>query len=117
MHWWSQAEEGWRFASASVDLRVGGRYRLGMSAPDGRNHVAVGVYREIERPTRLIFTWDWEDLTSHVGETLVTVEFERVDADQTKVVVTHEAFADAARVRRHEQGWTELLELLARHVS
>jgi uncharacterized protein YndB with AHSA1/START domain len=49
-HWWSQAGDGWAFASASIDLRVGGRYRLAMLAPDGQTHVAVGVYREVERP-------------------------------------------------------------------
>lgn len=117
MHWWSQAGDGWAFASASIDLRVGGRYRLAMSAPDGQAHVAVGVYREVQRPARLVFTWDWENPTTRVGETLVTVEFRRVDGNQTEVVVTHEAFADAARVRRHEQGWTELMELLAHAVS
>ena len=58
MHWWRQEGEGWAFAGASVDLRVGGRYRLSMTAPDGKTHVAVGVYREIERPLRLLFTWD-----------------------------------------------------------
>src|SRR5438309_2260641 len=56
MHWWRQEGEGWAFAGASVDLRVGGRYRLSMTAPDGKTHVAVGVYREIERPLRLLFT-------------------------------------------------------------
>lgn len=117
LHWWSQAADGWAFASASIDLRVGGRYRLGMSAPDGKMHVAVGVYREVQRPTRLVFTWDWEDPTNRVGDTLVTVEFKGVDGNQTEVVVTHEAFADATRVRRHEQGWTELLELLAHAVN
>jgi acid stress-induced BolA-like protein IbaG/YrbA len=65
----------------------------------------------------LVFTWDWEDPTTRVGDTQVTVEFKGGDGIQTEVVVTHEAFADAARVRRHEQGWTELLELLAHTVS
>ena len=60
MHWWRQEGEGWAFAGASVDLRVGGRYRLGMTAPDGKTHVAIGAYLEVERPVRLVFTWDWE---------------------------------------------------------
>lgn len=114
MHWWRQEGDGWAFAEASVDLRVGGRYRLGMTGPDGKTHVAVGVYREVQRPVRLVFTWEWEDPASRVGDTLVTVEFKNAGGNQTEVVVTHERFADAPRRGRHEQGWTGLLRLLDR---
>jgi uncharacterized protein YndB with AHSA1/START domain len=117
MHWWRQEADGWEFASAAIDLRVGGRYRLAMTAPDGKVHAAVGVYRQIERPLRLVFTWDWEEPTRSVGDTLVTVEFRENGTNVTEVVVTHERFADPARVGRHEQGWTELLRLLERGVA
>lgn len=112
--WWRMDEPGWAFSDATIDLRVGGRYRLGMTSPDGKTHVAVGVYREVQRPTRLAFTWDWEDAESRVGETLVTVEFKKVSGDTTEVVLTHERFADAARAESHKRGWTQLLTLLDR---
>jgi uncharacterized protein YndB with AHSA1/START domain len=114
-NWWRQEGEGWAFAGASIDLRVGGRYRLGMTGPDGRKHVASGVYREVRPPERLVFTWNWEDPTKPVGETLVTVEFRDLGGERTEVVLTHERFADPARMGRHEQGWTELMRLLERH--
>jgi uncharacterized protein YndB with AHSA1/START domain len=112
--WWRMDEPGWAFAGASIDLRAGGAYRLGMTGPDGKPHVAVGVYREVRRPTRLAFTWDWDEPESRLGETLVTVEFRRVGADTTEVVLTHERFADAARADGHKRGWTQLLTLLGR---
>ena len=114
--WWSQRGEGWSFAGADVDARVGGRYRLGMNAPDGRTHVASGVYQAIDPPRRLVFTWDWEDPSTRVGETLVTVEFHPTEG-ATKVVVTHERFADPARIGRHRQGWDDLLELLEHSIT
>lgn len=117
MLWWRQEAEGWAFASAMIDLRVGGRYRLAMTAPDGKVHAAVGVYCEIERPVRLVFTWDWEEPMKGVADTLVTVDFRQMGTNATDVVVTHERFMDSARMRRHEQGWTELLGLLERAVS
>jgi|GEM_PF-2409005 len=43
-----------------------------MTGPDGRSHVAVGIYGEIVPPSRLAFTWDWEDSATRVGDTLVT---------------------------------------------
>jgi uncharacterized protein YndB with AHSA1/START domain len=50
-----------------IDLRIGGSYRLGMTGPDVRIHVAVGVYREVQRPMRRVFTWEWEDPTNRGG--------------------------------------------------
>src|SRR5439155_10548201 len=90
MHWWRQEGDGWAFAGASIDLRVGGRYRLGMTGPDGKTHVAVGVYREVRHPVRLVFTWDWEDPANRVGDTLVSVEFKDVGGNRTEVVLIHE---------------------------
>lgn len=115
VHWWRQEGDGWSFAGASLDLRVGGRYRLSMRAPDGKTHTAHGVYREIERSERLVFTWDWEGQS--VGDTLVTVTFRHVDPEHTEVVLIHERFADPARMGRHLQGWTELLKLLEQHLD
>ena len=112
MHWWRMEGEGWSFASASIDLRVGGHYRLGMTDPAGNTHVAIGIYREVQRPVRLVFTWDWENPANRVGETLVSVEFKALGEKRTEIVLTHEGFADSARMGRHEQGWTELLRLL-----
>jgi len=117
VHWWRMEEDGWSFAGATIDLRVGGRYRLGMTNPEGKTHVAVGEYREIDPPQRLAFTWDWDDPVSALGETLVTVEFNDAGAGATEVVLTHERFADSNRVSRHEQGWMQLLRLLNRAVE
>ena len=114
--WWRMDGDGWRFAGASIDLRVGGRYRLGMTSPDGKTHVAVGTYREVRRPGRLVFSWDWEDPASRVGETIVTIEFKAAGTGVTEVVLTHEGFQDAARTARHDEGWTQLLTLLERTV-
>jgi uncharacterized protein YndB with AHSA1/START domain len=111
-HWWRMEGPGWSFAGASVDLRVGGGYRLAMTDPKGTTHVAIGEYRVLDRPRRLAFTWDWEDPASRVGDTLVTVGFVQAGPDTTEVVVTHERFAEAERVAGHESGWTQLLTLL-----
>lgn len=115
--WWRMDAPGWTFAGATVDLRVGGEYTLRMTDPNGKTHTACGRYRAVDPPTRLAFTWDWEDPTARVGETLVTVELTRVGAGMTEVALTHERFADAARVAGHEAGWVQLLRLLDRAVA
>ncbi len=45
---------------AEVDLKVGGKYRIGMKSPDGELYVATGVYQEIVPNEKLAFTWRWE---------------------------------------------------------
>jgi uncharacterized protein YndB with AHSA1/START domain len=93
-----------------VDLRVGGAYRVHMRSPDGGEMRLVGVYREVDPPKKLVYTWSWET-NPEMGETLVTVEFiERGRA--TEVVLKHDLFpADEVR-DQHAQGWHGSLDKL-----
>jgi uncharacterized protein YndB with AHSA1/START domain len=84
-----------------TDFRVGGAYMLAMEV-EGKPHTAIGQYREIEAPRRLVYTWDWKEQS--IGETLVTVEFEERDG-ATEVTLTHEGFPTAEARDNHDQGW------------
>ena len=99
---------------AEVDLRVGGRYRIHMRAPDGTVHKVTGLYQVVEQPGRLVYTWFWETWPE-IGETLVTVEF-RDRGNETEVALTHERFPNDEVRDSHEKGWTGALEKLARIV-
>jgi uncharacterized protein YndB with AHSA1/START domain len=115
---WTSAEELKRWHAppphttpfAEVDLRVGGKYRIHMRAPDGAEHHAVGVYREIDPPKKLVFTWTWEG--GDMGDTLVTVEFLDRGA-ATEIVLTHELFPSDDVRARHEAGWNGAFDKLA----
>ncbi|NNG16089.1 MAG: SRPBCC domain-containing protein [Gemmatimonadales bacterium] len=107
---WSCPESA-TVAAAEVDLSVGGKYRLRMRGAEGKAHTAVGTYREITPPRRLVYTWDWEEEDSRVGETLVTVEFTDLGGT-TEVVLTHELFPNTEAKAAHEQGWTSCLNRL-----
>ncbi len=110
--------EGVTNPAIDVDLRVGGTYRVEMLTPDGRRPVAVGTYREITRPERLVFTWAWEHEAddAHTGQTLATVEFLE-HGDETEVVVTHVGFANEEGRKGHEDGWTGCLVCLEAFLS
>jgi uncharacterized protein YndB with AHSA1/START domain len=115
--WWA-ARPTWTSPGCEVDLRVGGRYVLRMQDDEtGDVHAVGGVYREVDRPRRLVYTWRWEgDAGLHPGhESLVTVDF--VDAgDGTTVVLEHSGLAsDESRVR-HEAGWTGTFDNLATRI-
>jgi uncharacterized protein YndB with AHSA1/START domain len=109
--WWA-AGPGFTPTVAEVDLRVGGRYRLGMRAPDAQvDYVVAGTYRVVQRPARLVYTWAWEGTAG--PETVVTVEFHD-RGPQTEVVLRHEQFAGANDRDQHAAGWGGCLEGLAR---
>lgn len=108
--WWAVRPDG-STPIAEVDLRVGGRYRLAMETPDGERHTVGGEYREIERPNRLVYTWQWELDSGEPGHvSSVTVEFLR-RGDHTDVVLEHTALPDAESRDRHAQGWSACLEI------
>lgn len=113
---WS-APQGFTVPVAEVDLRVGGGYRISMRAPDGAVHTAIGTYREITPPRRLVYTWQWEGgMEGDEAETLVTVEFhERGDA--TEVIFLHEGFRDETARDKHNEGWTSIFDRLVEFVN
>ena len=98
--WWGPA--GFSLPQAELELRVGGGYRFGMQPPQGDVIYLRGVFKEIERPSRLAYTWVWEAMPA--VETLVTIEFHEAEGD-TEVVLTQEPFKMADDVARHDQGW------------
>jgi uncharacterized protein YndB with AHSA1/START domain len=111
--WFAVAEE-FTTPIAEVDLRVGGRYRLGMKAPgDSPLLIVGGVYQEILPPQKLVFTWQWESAHPSEPETLVTVEFYEREG-VTEVVLRHERFEDALQRNKHGEGWSGCLDHLER---
>jgi uncharacterized protein YndB with AHSA1/START domain len=108
--WW-QAERGWDTAEAEVDLRVGGAVRVVMRDPTkGVEYGGGGTYTEIERPTRLAFTWIWDGNTRR---TLIEIDFEETDGITT-VRFTHSGLWDEEALRSHEDGWRKLFDSLQR---
>jgi uncharacterized protein YndB with AHSA1/START domain/predicted enzyme related to lactoylglutathione lyase len=94
-----------RGLSAEVDLRVGGEYRIRTQSEQYGELEVVGVYREVKRPTRLVYTWGWTDSPlGDIGETVVTVDFVDVNGS-TEVRLRHEGFPGAELRDQHSHGW------------
>jgi uncharacterized protein YndB with AHSA1/START domain len=97
-------------AVTEVDLRVGGRYRIHMREPEGKEHRVVGVYREVDPPRRLVYTWTWET-DPIVTDSIVTVEFNE-RGGSTEVVLRHEKLPTVEKRDGHNAGWVVCLEQL-----
>ena len=120
---WFQPEPGMTVPRASMDLRVGGKFRIQMKNPDGEFFTAVGVFKEVKPPERLVYTWDWEKDGSgaEFGEvegkpSLITVEFLKRGA-RTEFVLTHSRFATVESRDNHARGWDRGVESFAKFVE
>lgn len=111
MRRWFHGEHAWETPTAEVDLRLGGAVRVVMRDPDKDvEHGGGGHYTEIDPPTRLAFTWTWDE---EQRETLIELDFEEVEG-ATTVRLTHSGLRDQESVLSHEGGWATCLENLGR---
>src|SRR5262245_46700873 len=113
--WW--APDGYRAIVHALDVRPGGRWRTTLRSADGREVGACGVYRVVEPPRRLVFTWAWEDASGAPGhETEVSVTFEATPGG-TRLVLVHRRFESEDARDRHVRGWTACFDRQAEMVG
>lgn len=120
---WMRPGPGMTVPLASMDLRVGGKFRIQMKTADGEFFTAVGVFKEVKPPERLVYTWDYEKDGSgtEFGEvegkpSQITVEFIK-RGKQTEFVLTHSRFATVESRDNHAEGWNKGVESFAQFVE
>ena len=91
------------------DPREGGRFTIVMHVGDERIPHR-GTYLALERPTRIEFSWESPYSTD---DSVVTLRFESLDANRTRVELTHLRFIDEEARANHEGGWSRILDELA----
>jgi uncharacterized protein YndB with AHSA1/START domain len=106
MRRWFHAGPDWETPEARVDLRVGGEVRVVMHNPHEKvDYGGTGRYTEIDPPTRLAFTWIWDDDRDQV-EQLIEIELKETDG-RTTMRFIHRDLWDKESVASHEDGWTK----------
>jgi uncharacterized protein YndB with AHSA1/START domain len=110
---WFWPRPAWA-STYEVDLRVGGRYRFATTGlPEGENFAVRGVFRVVQPPELLVYTWYWD---GDPGESLVTVRFlDRNGA--TELVLDHEELASEERAVAFREGWESVIERLVEQFS
>lgn len=92
------------------DPRKGGEFEILMQVGDDQiPH--TGKYIELDRPNKLAFTWV---SPASLPDSVVTLDFSKVDENTTKVNLTHTKFIDETRRSNHESGWGNILTTLDR---
>lgn len=111
MNKWS-CPTGFKMFFGERNFKPNGFYRFGMEAPDGSRHIAGGIYKEIDKPKRLVFTHGWEDEAGKVKTiTLVTVTFSEENG-KTTMLFRQEGFDSADSRNGHMGGWSQSFDKL-----
>lgn len=104
-----------------LDVRAGGKLRIVMHGPDGNDYPMKGVFREVVKPERLVFSNIAIDndgnhllegettvtLSQHAGKTTLTVKSHMVG----KVPVAVQMLAGM------EAGWTQSIDKLGELIA
>lgn len=122
--WWGP--EGYTAPVVEIDFRVGGKFLGCMRAPNGKDFWSTGTYLEIVEPERIVTTDSFADEkgnvvpASHYGfpedhptEMKVTVTFEDLGGDRTRMTLLHEGLPGGAMREGAGQGWSTSFDKLA----
>lgn len=110
--WWSP-DEGPVICAAS-DPKVGGRFRVRFRKLDGSEHECSGEFLEIEKPRRIVMSFEWT--SGGVPEerervSRVMLHLRLIDTG-TELTVVHSALYDESSARNHSGGWGASLDKL-----
>jgi uncharacterized protein YndB with AHSA1/START domain len=114
--WWGR--RGPETRVDELDARPGGRWRFVEVEPDGTEVAFRGVYREVQAPVRLVYTFEWEGAPGHVS--VDALDFEEIEGG-TRIVsrtVFHtgeerDGMIEAGMEKGLNEGYEQLDELLA----
>ena len=126
---WAQREqlEQWMCRDAAAhlvihhlqEIRTGGRYLIEVRDPaNGQTYWGQGLYREVQPPEKIVFTWVWtkdrpegENLHPGSEQTEVTVEF-LARGTSTELVLTQALFGTEKLRDEHDRGWQGCFDVL-----
>ncbi|WP_438749567.1 SRPBCC family protein [Pararhizobium sp. O133] len=107
LQWWGP--DAGPTLSVEADVRPGGRFSIVFRLLNGDEHNPTGIYKEVIRDRKLVFTWEWPDMPER--ESLVTFLLEPIDGG-TELTLIHANLPDEEARQSHETGWCGLLDKL-----
>ena len=114
---WLTPSRDVRLDVTEFDFRVGGRYRFTYRVPGRDAMVVTGIYRVIEPPSRIVFSWDIQPPDEHAGvRSEVTISLSP-DGTGTDLRIRHAQLTAPGARDRHAIGWTGAVDHLRELIS
>ena len=105
--------------SFEADVRVGGKWRGHLRSLDGSENLwQGGKYLEVERPSRLVYTFQWDQHSEQAEtfETIVTILFEDRDG-KTLMKFYQSVFNTTSNRDGHVGGWNSAFDRLDEYLA
>ncbi len=114
---WGGAPEGLTVDVEHQDIRESGMFRVRMRSPHGVDCRLQGMYRELVKPEKIVFTHAWlrED-GSPAHETLVTILLKEM-GNETLLTLMQTGLDSAPSRDGHAEGWNSTVDRLAAYVD
>ena len=99
----------WMGVAATLDPRPGGVYRVEIGP-----YTAVGEFVEVDPPSRIAWTWGWEEdgMSTPPGSSLLEITL-TPEAGGTFVRLTHSGLPTPEAIEAHGHGWDQYMPRLA----
>ena len=104
VHWWHP--ERTTVIELEMDVRPGGAWRKRMRNDNGEEFSNGGVYRVVDKPNRIVFTYAVADRETLVAFTLTE------QGGKTRLTLAQTDFPTVAYRDSHRTGWTGALRNL-----
>lgn len=118
--WWGARDHMSKYAC--MEFREGGKYFLDIVAPDGTVVWSTGTYEEIIPYKKIVCTESFADKDCNIigGKEIglpgkwpkkryITIEFEEIEAHQSKLMISHEGIPQFAQ-KRSIENWNQSLD-------
>jgi uncharacterized protein YndB with AHSA1/START domain len=110
---WFGSDPAGKVTRATLDVRPGGEYSVTFQDSTGLEHRASGVYRAVDRPRALSFTWTWQSEPDH--ETQVRVVLTPRDGE-TAMRFEHARLWSGSS-HGYEEGWRRTFAKMQRAIE
>lgn len=110
---WLKPSVDVRLDVLAFDFHAGGAYRFAYHVPGGQIMHVNGVFRAIEPPSRLVFSWNIEAPDEHAGvRSEVQVSITPCETG-CEIHIRHMNLSRPGAPERHAEGWLGALDNLS----
>ena len=117
IHWMGPIE--YPAMKVDNDFHIGGKWRIGLRAADGSEDLwQSGVYREIDEPKKLAFSFMWEGIKGgkQPRETFVSIELEDIGG-KTRMTFRQFLFDTVSNRDGHNYGWNSSFDRFDQYLT
>ncbi|HMV96741.1 MAG TPA: SRPBCC domain-containing protein, partial [Anaerolineales bacterium] len=108
---WFGSDPNGEVLDAKLDVQVNGSFSVAFANSDGTEFTAQGMYKEVNEPNRLVFTWGWAN-QPEVHE-LISLEFSP-DGAGTLMTFEQSKVDPSTSMHNYEEGWRSTFQKLER---